>query len=192
MNNNDSWVVTSKLQHPKHPNTMKKQKVFCNWPCNSLYLYVVSANKQVAWIVELQFTIYIVQPIAIQLQLNQNNSFSTIIQLHYNCTHNVMLMSLIVINLLNFDAWHYEKNWTWKWFSFQNIDLHYSLWLLMVVRNCDTWHNKKFPHGILIILNNIKGVQVKAYLSSCYFSLFLFLSISKMIFKAWGNTPITF
>jgi hypothetical protein len=56
----------------------------------------------------LQFTIYIVQLIAIQLQLNQNNSFSTIIQLHYNYTHHVMLASLIIIHLLKYNMWHYE------------------------------------------------------------------------------------
>jgi hypothetical protein len=31
---------------------------------------------------------------------------------------------------------------------FWNIDLHYSLWLLMMVQGYDTWHNKKYPHGI--------------------------------------------
>jgi hypothetical protein len=35
--------------------------------CNSLYLYVVSANGQVAWVIELQFTIYAMQFIANQL-----------------------------------------------------------------------------------------------------------------------------
>jgi hypothetical protein len=49
-----------------------------------------------------------VQLIATQLQLNQNNSFSTIMQLHYNCTHDVMLISLIIIYLLKYDMWHYE------------------------------------------------------------------------------------
>jgi hypothetical protein len=34
---------------------------------------------------------------------------------------------------------------------FRNIDLHCPLQLLMVVGNCDMWHNKKMPHGILII-----------------------------------------
>jgi len=48
--------------------------------CNSLYLYN-----------------------ATQLQFNQNNSFSTTMQLHYNYTHDVMLMSLIVIHLLKFN-----------------------------------------------------------------------------------------
>jgi len=33
--------------------------------CYSMYLYVVSANRQVAWVIELQFTIYAVQLIAI-------------------------------------------------------------------------------------------------------------------------------
>jgi hypothetical protein len=29
--------------------------------CNSLYLYIVSVNQQVAWVPKLQLTIYIVQ-----------------------------------------------------------------------------------------------------------------------------------
>jgi hypothetical protein len=33
---------------------------------------------------------------------------------------------------------------------------------------------KELPHGILIIFNNIKGVQVKVYLSSCYFFIIPF------------------
>jgi hypothetical protein len=44
--------------------------------CNSLYLHAMSANGQVAWVVELQLTIYMVQLITIQLQLCHNNSFS--------------------------------------------------------------------------------------------------------------------
>jgi hypothetical protein len=120
--------------------------------CNSLYLYVVSVNKQVAWITKLQLTIYTVQPIATQLQLSQNNSFSTTMQLCYNCTHDVMLTSLIVIHLLKFDMWYYEDFWT---FFFQNIDFHHPLYLLMMVQNSDMWHNKKLLHNILIAFWNI-------------------------------------
>jgi len=29
-------------------------------------------------------------------------------QLHYKCTHDVMLMSLIIIHLLKYDTWHYD------------------------------------------------------------------------------------
>jgi hypothetical protein len=29
-------------------------------------------------------------------------------QLHYNYTHDVMLMSLIIIHILKYDMWHYE------------------------------------------------------------------------------------
>jgi hypothetical protein len=47
--------------------------------CNSLYLYAMSDNGQMAWVVKLQSTAYTVQLITIQLQLCQNNSFSTII-----------------------------------------------------------------------------------------------------------------
>jgi hypothetical protein len=36
---------------------------------NSLYLYIVNANRQVAWVTELQLTVYMVQLIATQLQL---------------------------------------------------------------------------------------------------------------------------
>jgi len=50
-------------------------------------------------VAKLQFTIYIVQLITSQLQLSQH--IFNIIQLHYNYTHDVMLMSLIVIHLLN-------------------------------------------------------------------------------------------
>jgi hypothetical protein len=76
--------------------------------CNSLYLYVVNANRQVAWVVELQLVIYIMQLIVTQLQLCQKDSFSFIIQFHYNYTHDVMSMSLIVIYLLTYDTWYYE------------------------------------------------------------------------------------
>jgi hypothetical protein len=45
-------------------------------------------------------------------ELCQNNSFLTTMQLHYIYTHNVVLMSLIVIHPLKFDMWHYEDFWT--------------------------------------------------------------------------------
>jgi hypothetical protein len=35
------------------------------------------------------------QFITTELQLNQNNSFSTIMQLHYNCTHDVIINDII-------------------------------------------------------------------------------------------------
>ncbi len=47
--------------------------------------------------------------LATQLQLYQNYSFSTTMQFHYNCTHDVMLMSLILIHLLKSNMWHYEN-----------------------------------------------------------------------------------
>ncbi len=77
--------------------------------CNSLYLYVVSVNKQVAWVAKLQLIVCTLQLIATQLQFNQNNSFSTTIQLHYSYTHGVMLTSLIIIHILKSNMWHYEK-----------------------------------------------------------------------------------
>jgi hypothetical protein len=55
-----------------------------------------------------------------------------------------MLMSLIIIHLLKFDTWHYEHFWTYNFFSFQNIDFHHSLCLLMMVRNYDMWHDNFF------------------------------------------------
>ncbi len=56
----------------------------------------------------LQLTIYTVQLIVTQLQLNQNISFSTTMQLNYNCTHDVILLSLIIIHVLKSNMWHYE------------------------------------------------------------------------------------
>jgi hypothetical protein len=58
-----------------------------------------------------------VQLIKTQLQLSQNNSFSTTMQFHYNYAHDVMLMSLIIIHLLKSDTWHYEGFWTLIFFS---------------------------------------------------------------------------
>jgi len=60
---------------------------------------------------ELELTVYMVQLIAIQLQLNQNNSSSITIQFHNNYTHDFMLMSLIVIHLLKSNTWNYEFFW---------------------------------------------------------------------------------
>jgi hypothetical protein len=72
----------------------------------------------------LQLTIYTAQLIATQLQFNQNNSFSTTIQLHYNYTHDVMLTSLIVIHLLKYDTWHYE-DFGHKFFKILISIIHY-------------------------------------------------------------------
>jgi hypothetical protein len=83
-----------------------------------LYLYVVNVNGQVAWITQLRF-------IVTQLQLCQNNSFSTTMQLHYNYTHDVMLISLIIIHLLNFDTWYYEDFWTLIFFKILISVVHY-------------------------------------------------------------------
>jgi hypothetical protein len=78
----------------------------------SLYLYIVSANGQVAWIVKLPFIVNTMELIATQLQFCQNNSFKTITQLRYNCTHHAMLTLLIVIHPLKSNMWHYEDFWT--------------------------------------------------------------------------------
>jgi len=94
--------------------------------CNSLYLYVVSVNEQVAWVAELQLTVYTVQFIVTQLQFSQNNSFSTIIQLHYNYTHDVMLMSLIVIHLLKSNMWYYEDFWIYFFLEILISTVHYN------------------------------------------------------------------
>jgi len=81
----------------------------------------VNVDGQIAWAVELQLNVYTMQLIIIQLQLNQNNSFLTTMQFHYNHTHDVMLMSLIVIHILKSNTWHYEDFWTYiflkYWFA---------------------------------------------------------------------------
>jgi hypothetical protein len=72
----------------------------------------MNVNGQVARIAKLQLVVYTVQLITIQLQFSQNNSFSTIVQLYYNFTHDVILNSLIVIHLLQSNTWHHEDFWT--------------------------------------------------------------------------------
>jgi len=79
--------------------------------CNSQYFYVVNVIKQIAWVVELQLIIYMVQLIAIQLQLCRNHTFSTTMQPHYNYSHDVMLTLIIFIHPLKLNMWHYEDFW---------------------------------------------------------------------------------
>ncbi len=68
----------------------------------------MSANGQVAQVVKLQLSIYMVQLVAIQ----SKQLISTTMQLHYNYTHDVILTSLIVIHILKSNTWHYEDFWT--------------------------------------------------------------------------------
>jgi hypothetical protein len=100
--------------------TLLKKGVFYKWPCDSIFelqwplgihhfFNVVSVIKQVAWVAKVithHIYIYIVQFIAVLLQLYQNNSFSTTMQFHYN--HNVMLTLLIFIHPSKFDMCHHE------------------------------------------------------------------------------------
>jgi hypothetical protein len=58
--------------------------------------------RQIAKVTELQL-------IVTQLQLCQNHSFSTIVQLHYNSNHNIMLTLVIFIHPLKLDMRHYEN-----------------------------------------------------------------------------------
>ncbi len=136
------FIVRKILEHYEKKDVLQLALQLNFWiakdTCNLLYLYVVSAHKQVAWVAELQLSIYTMQFIAIQLQLSQNNLFSTTMQLHYNCTHDVMLTSLIVIQLCKYDTWYYEDFLTW--FFFRDIDFHCPLWLLMMVRDWTMWH----------------------------------------------------
>jgi hypothetical protein len=64
---------------------------------------------------------------AMQLQFYLNNSFSIIMQFHYNYSHNVMLTLLIFIHPLKFDMWFYEDFWIWKLFSSWSTDFHHLL-----------------------------------------------------------------
>jgi hypothetical protein len=96
-----------------------EEKGFCNWRCNSIFelqktlatYYIYTSRVLMDKLHQLQScnSTYIW---CNSLQLNQNNSFSTTIQLHYNYTHDVRVMSLIVIHLLKYGMWHYEIFWT--------------------------------------------------------------------------------
>jgi hypothetical protein len=85
-----------------------------------------------------------------QLQFCQNNSFSITMQFDYNYIHDVMLTSLIIIHQLKYDMWHYEK-FGHKNHYFWNINIYCPLWLLMMVQECDKWHNTSLSHSILVI-----------------------------------------
>jgi hypothetical protein len=102
----------------------------------SLYLYVVSANKKIAWVVK----------------LCENNSFSTIMQLHNNYTHDVTMRSLIAIHPLKSNMWDYN-------FKFLDINFYFYLkyWsplsIMIVNDGLRLWHmaQSKISHGILIV-----------------------------------------
>ncbi len=66
------------------------------------------------------------QLIAIQLQLCQNHSFSTIMELHYNYSHNVMLTLVIFIHPLKLNTWHYEGFWIF--FKILIFTVYYDFW----------------------------------------------------------------
>ncbi len=63
---------------------------------------------------------------AIHLQFYQNNSFSNTMQPHYNCSHDVMLRSLIVIHLLKYDNGTMNI-FGYNFFLERNIDFHHLL-----------------------------------------------------------------
>ncbi len=99
--------------------TMKK-RVFCNsflelqkTLANSLYLYVMTSNKQVAWIAKLQLTIYMVQLIVFichELQ-SCNTIYIWCNSLQLNCnsvktTNFQLLFSSIIITPMML-CWHH-------------------------------------------------------------------------------------
>jgi hypothetical protein len=134
-----------------------EKKVYYNRPCNSiLELQWPFATLHIdAWWVLTTKLHELLQFIVYTVQLCQNNSFSINMQLRYNHTHDFMLTSLIVIHLLKYDTWHYKKLGI-NYILFWNIDLHCPLCLLMMIWGCDMWHNKKLPHGLLILFWTIK------------------------------------
>ncbi len=114
----DQWNILLCFSHCDRLSLWNRW-MFCNWSCNSnfeLQRTLVTHCIYTLWVLtnklhELQNcnSLYIW---CNSLQLNQNNSFSTTMQFHYNCTHDVMLIALIIIHLLDFDMWHYEDFWT--------------------------------------------------------------------------------
>jgi len=88
--------------------------------------------QKVAWLAKLQLVVYMVQFIVTQLQLCWNHSFSTIMQLHYNYNHNVMLTLIIFIHPLKFDTWHYKIKMYFKKYWFPSF--------IMIVDGPKLWH----------------------------------------------------
>jgi hypothetical protein len=108
--------------------------------CNSLYLYAMTFNRQVAWVAKLQLIVYMVQLIVIQLH--------SVKVIHFQLLFNSIITSHdVMFDVINchqhIKIWHVAL-----WFFLWNIDFHRPSWLLMTVRICDMWHKKKLPHGI--------------------------------------------
>jgi hypothetical protein len=83
-------------------------------------------------------------------------------QLHYNYTHDVMLMSLIVIHLLKSNMWHHENFWTLKIIFF--LKYWSPLFVIIVNNGLKLWHmaqHKISTWHINYILENINKYLFK-------------------------------
>jgi hypothetical protein len=94
---------------------IKIKREFINRPCNSIFelcrtlvihcIYIMWMLTKKLHELQSYHSPYIQ---CNSLQFYQNNLFSTIMQLHYKCTHDIMLALLIVIHLLKSNTCHYE------------------------------------------------------------------------------------
>jgi hypothetical protein len=127
-----------------------KRGVLCNYCYNSLFELqssLVTHHIFMFWVLlnKLHDLLYIP---CNSLQFNCNFVKITYFQLLCNSTTtttiNVMLTLPIFIHPLKFGIMKLFrfKNYFLVW----NIDIHCLLWLLMMVRNYDMWHNNLFCH----------------------------------------------
>ncbi len=94
------WIIRIQgVADPRVLGSLWQKWVFCNWHCNSIF--------ELHWTLATYYIYNVTHCNSIVTQSKQH--ISTTMQFHYNCTHDVMLISLIVIHSLKFDIWHYEK-----------------------------------------------------------------------------------
>jgi hypothetical protein len=115
--------------------------------CNSLYLYVVSVNGQVAWVAKFQLTIYALQFIITESKQVTFNYYATPLQLYTPWCHVDVINCHPCIKIWHVTLWNFLD----KLFSFWNIDLHRSLWLLTMVWNYEMWHNRNCHMAYFVV-----------------------------------------
>jgi len=108
--------------------------------CNSLYLYIVSANGQVA--IHHIYDATCCNSIATKSKQLIFNYYSTPLYLHPWC-HVDIINCHPSIKIWQVTLWRFLDIIIFFW----NIDLHCPLWLLLMVWDCDMWHNKKCNMG---------------------------------------------
>jgi hypothetical protein len=98
--------------------------------CQHCKNYFIVAKKSCNYMFNFQFGLYLNTSWKHNCKRGVFLLVTTIMQLYYSCTHDVMLTLLIVIHPLKFNTWHYEDFQTLNFLFFLK---YWSLSSIMIV-----------------------------------------------------------